>query len=100
LMAALHPAEHPDRKSIRRGVEWLISRQAADGSWPEPDTTGTGFPRVFYLKYDMYRNNWPLLALADFHRVLAMVGKNSGASQFGRSKGIDVLSPGSAGATS
>jgi Squalene-hopene cyclase C-terminal domain len=28
--------------------------------------TGTGFPRVFYLKYDMYRNNWPLMALARY----------------------------------
>jgi squalene-hopene/tetraprenyl-beta-curcumene cyclase len=70
LIAALQPGEHPARKSIRRGIEWLISNQAADGSWPEPDTTGTGFPRVFYLKYDMYRNNWPLLALADYRRLL------------------------------
>ena len=70
LLAALQPGEHPTRKSIRRGIEWLIARQAADGSWPEPETTGTGFPRVFYLKYDMYRNNWPLLALADYRRLL------------------------------
>ena len=27
---------------------------------------GTGFPRVFYLKYDMYRQNFPLLALATY----------------------------------
>jgi len=60
-----HPAAL-DRRSIRRGIEFLIARQAADGSWPEPETTGTGFPRVFYLRYDMYRNNWPLLALATF----------------------------------
>ena len=55
-----------DRRSIRRGVEYLVETQAADGSWTEPQTTGTGFPRVFYLRYDMYRNNWPLLALATF----------------------------------
>ena len=35
-----------------------------DGSWDEPQTTGTGFPKVFYLNYEMYRNNFPLLALA------------------------------------
>ncbi len=70
LMAALPPGEHPARKSIRRGIEWLIARQSADGSWPEPETTGTGFPRVFYLKYDMYRNNWPLLTLADYRRLM------------------------------
>jgi squalene-hopene/tetraprenyl-beta-curcumene cyclase len=41
-----------------------------DGSWTEPETTGTGFPRVFYLKYDMYRNSWPLLALATYRNLL------------------------------
>jgi squalene-hopene/tetraprenyl-beta-curcumene cyclase len=66
LLAALVPGEHPQRKSIRRGIEWLIERQNADGSWSEPATTGTGFPSVFYLKYDMYRNTWPLLALAQY----------------------------------
>lgn len=63
LIAASAP-EQLDRRCIRRGIEFLIERQSADGSWPEPETTGTGFPRVFYLRYDMYRNNWPLLALA------------------------------------
>lgn len=55
-----------DRRSIRNGIQFLLGRQSADGSWPEPQTTGTGFPRVFYLRYDMYRNNWPLLALATY----------------------------------
>jgi squalene-hopene/tetraprenyl-beta-curcumene cyclase len=55
-----------DCRSIRRGIGFLIETQNADGSWPEPDTTGTGFPGVFYLRYDMYRNNWPLMALAHF----------------------------------
>ena len=52
------------RRSVRRGVEYLLTNQSADGSWHEPETTGTGFPGVFYQRYDMYRNNWPLLALA------------------------------------
>lgn len=55
-----------DRPSIQRGLQYLIKKQDPDGSWPEPETTGTGFPKVFYLKYDMYRNNWPLLALATY----------------------------------
>jgi squalene-hopene/tetraprenyl-beta-curcumene cyclase len=69
LLAALTPGEHPQRKPIRRGIEWLLERQNADGSWPEPATTGTGFPRVFYLKYDLYRNTWPLVALGDYARA-------------------------------
>jgi squalene-hopene/tetraprenyl-beta-curcumene cyclase len=60
----------PKRSSLERGVEYLIQTQAEDGSWPELETTGTGFPRVFYLKYDMYRNAWPLLALATYRKLL------------------------------
>jgi squalene-hopene/tetraprenyl-beta-curcumene cyclase len=51
--------------SIAKGVRWLLDvRQSADGSWDESMgegptrqniITGTGFPRVFYLAYDMYR---------------------------------------------
>ena len=55
-----------NRKSVERAVGYLVSTQNPDGSWSETLITGTGFPRVFYLKYDMYRNNWPLMALARF----------------------------------
>jgi squalene-hopene/tetraprenyl-beta-curcumene cyclase len=60
----------PNRPSIHRGIEYLIRTQNADGTWTEPETTGTGFPRVFYLKYDMYRNSWPLLALATYRNMI------------------------------
>jgi squalene-hopene/tetraprenyl-beta-curcumene cyclase len=53
-------------KSVQRGIDFLVRRQNRDGSWTEPETTGTGFPKVFYLKYDMYRNKFPLLALATY----------------------------------
>jgi len=59
------------RPSIERGVDYLCRTQQPDGSWAEPFITGTGFPRVFYLKYDMYRNNWPLLALSDYRKLAA-----------------------------
>ncbi|PYK74452.1 MAG: squalene--hopene cyclase [Verrucomicrobia bacterium] len=48
------------------GLRYLLSTQQPDGSWHEPQITGTGFPGVFYLKYDMYRQNFPLLALATY----------------------------------
>ena len=54
--------------------------QNPDGSWPELETTGTGFPRVFYLKYDMYRNSWPLLALATYKQILDRVATENGAA--------------------
>ncbi len=55
-----------NRASISRGLRYLISTQENDGSWSEAEITGTGFPKVFYLKYDMYRQNFPLLALATY----------------------------------
>ena len=57
-------------ESLKRGIEHLSETQNADGSWTEHETTGTGFPKVFYLKYDMYRNTWPLLALATYQKLL------------------------------
>jgi squalene-hopene/tetraprenyl-beta-curcumene cyclase len=61
----------PHIPSLVRGIQYLMTTQNPDGSWSEEETTGTGFPKVFYLKYDMYRNSWPLLALATYKRLLA-----------------------------
>ena len=52
--------------SLQKGVEWLIEHQEAAGTWDETLSTGTGFPQVFYLSYHLYRNSFPLLALAGF----------------------------------
>jgi len=49
---------------VARGLQWLLDRQTEEGHWPEHATTGTGFPNVFYLSYAMYRDYFPLLALA------------------------------------
>jgi squalene-hopene/tetraprenyl-beta-curcumene cyclase len=59
-----------ERRSLQRGIEYLVNSQNPDGSWTEHETTGTGFPKVFYLKYDIYRNAWPLLALATYRQLL------------------------------
>ena len=71
--------DDPNRPSVRRGIEYLIRTQNADGSWTEHETTGTGFPKVYYLKYDMYRNTWPLLAMATCRDLLTRaVAKRDG----------------------
>jgi squalene-hopene/tetraprenyl-beta-curcumene cyclase len=62
--------DDPHRPGLVRGIQYLVQTQNADGSWTELETTGTGFPKVFYLKYDMYRNSWPLLALAAYRSLL------------------------------
>jgi squalene-hopene/tetraprenyl-beta-curcumene cyclase len=52
--------------AVRAGVDWLLAVQRDDGDWDEEPFTGTGFPRVFYLKYHLYRLYFPLMALARY----------------------------------
>jgi squalene-hopene/tetraprenyl-beta-curcumene cyclase len=61
--------------SVARGIAYLLKTQRKDGSWDEPFYTGTGFPRVFYLKYHMYRQYFPMIALTTYAKV--MTGKNT-----------------------
>jgi squalene-hopene/tetraprenyl-beta-curcumene cyclase len=64
--------------SVAKGVRWLIERQHADGSWDElvPGRngesyyTGTGFPRVFYLGYHLYKQYFPLMALTTYKKAM------------------------------
>ncbi len=53
-------------KAVERGIYYLLDTQHDDGSWDEPEFTGTGFPRVFYLRYHYYPIYFPLLALAQY----------------------------------
>jgi squalene-hopene/tetraprenyl-beta-curcumene cyclase len=55
-------------RSLQDGVQYLLKTQQADGSWHEDLATGTGFPRVFYLTYHLYRQSFPLLALAEVQK--------------------------------
>lgn len=55
--------------AVRRGIAFLNETQNADGTWDEDSFTGTGFPRVFYLKYHLYRVYFPVMALARFQAV-------------------------------
>jgi len=57
--------------SVARGIAYLLRTQKKEGSWDEPYYTGTGFPRVFYLMYHLYRQYFPLLALTTYSKVLA-----------------------------
>jgi squalene-hopene/tetraprenyl-beta-curcumene cyclase len=56
---------------VRAGVDYLLATQQPDGSWNEEQFTGTGFPKVFYLKYHMYPLYFPLMALARFERAVS-----------------------------
>jgi squalene-hopene/tetraprenyl-beta-curcumene cyclase len=62
-LLALHAAGERGSDAARRGVEWLVGCQRADGTWDEPQYTGTGFPRDFYINYHLYRLVFPIMAL-------------------------------------
>ena len=59
-----------DSPEVREGIEYLLRTQAEEGSWVETVYTGTGFPRIFYLRYDLYRIYFPLIALSKYKTSL------------------------------
>jgi len=71
-----------------KGIAWLLTQQRPDGSWDESVGTGnrrqarytaTGFPKVFYLAYHLYRQYFPLLALAGYRNAMAGVSSETNA---------------------
>jgi len=67
LMAATpNPATDP---AIEKAMLWLAQNQREDGNWTENFYTGTGFPKVFYLNYHLYRLYFPVTALARWRRI-------------------------------
>jgi squalene-hopene/tetraprenyl-beta-curcumene cyclase len=56
-------------EEVQAGIDYLLATQQPDGTWQEEPFTGTGFPKVFYLKYHMYALYFPLMALARFARA-------------------------------
>jgi squalene-hopene/tetraprenyl-beta-curcumene cyclase len=66
-------------ESVTRGVRFLLNTQQQDGSWEDEFFTGTGFPRVFYLKYHLYSTYFPVIALSQYYSRSA-VGRDRRAS--------------------
>jgi squalene-hopene/tetraprenyl-beta-curcumene cyclase len=64
-LLALHAAGEAREPSpaVARGVAWLVETQRADGTWDEPQYTGTGFPSDYYINYHLYRLSFPVMAL-------------------------------------
>jgi squalene-hopene/tetraprenyl-beta-curcumene cyclase len=69
--------------SVAKGIKWLLQMQCQDGSWDESMgegakregiITGTGFPKVFYLAYTLYRQYFPLMALTAYQRAMERQG--------------------------
>ena len=52
--------------AVIKGIQYLIQKLSPSGEIQEAEFTGTGFPRVFYLNYHIYRTTFPLIALARY----------------------------------
>jgi squalene-hopene/tetraprenyl-beta-curcumene cyclase len=81
LLALLAAGERGERaeagersQAVERGVRWLCERQRDDGSWDEPQFTGIGFPRDFYINYHLYRLVFPISALGRYLRAAPSAG--------------------------
>jgi squalene-hopene/tetraprenyl-beta-curcumene cyclase len=55
--------------SIEKGINYLLETQKSDGTWDEIYFTGTGFPCHFYLKYHLYQQYFPLMALGRYQAI-------------------------------
>jgi squalene-hopene/tetraprenyl-beta-curcumene cyclase len=64
LLALL--AAGPPGPAAEAGIRWLAEHQRADGTWDEPEYTGTGFPGDFYINYHLYRLVFPVSALGRY----------------------------------
>ncbi|MEI6234613.1 MAG: squalene--hopene cyclase [Planctomycetota bacterium] len=65
-LMGLISANQTNSQAVRRGIKYLLDTQTSDGTWDETLWTGTGFPKVFYLKYHYYRHYFPMMALAQY----------------------------------
>jgi squalene-hopene/tetraprenyl-beta-curcumene cyclase len=59
--------------AVKNGIRWLREHQLSDGTWEESTTTGTGFPRVFYIQYHLYKDYFPVLALGTYANRMEML---------------------------
>jgi len=69
-LLALLAAGRAATPAVQRGAAYLVATQKPDGSWYDTAWNGTGFPRVFMLKYHLYAKYFPLWALGIYRRAL------------------------------
>ena len=71
IIAAVEATGFKTTSALKDGVEYLIQTQKDDGTWNEAYFTGTGFPNHFYIKYHLYQQYFPLLALGKYQKLVA-----------------------------
>jgi squalene-hopene/tetraprenyl-beta-curcumene cyclase len=62
---------------VKAGVDYLVKTQNSQGRWDEEQFTGTGFPNHFMIRYHLYRDCFPLMALGTYLQALTtLAGAN------------------------
>jgi squalene-hopene/tetraprenyl-beta-curcumene cyclase len=77
-------AGRADGEAAHRGVQYLVEHQRGDGTWVDPTYTGTGFPRVFYLRYHLYPVMFPLMAISRHQAATARFSTTAAAGHASR----------------
>ncbi|EGC40360.1 hypothetical protein DICPUDRAFT_74059 [Dictyostelium purpureum] len=67
-LLSLMSAKYPDREPIERGIKFLISRQYANGDFPQESIIGV-FNFNCMISYSNYKNIFPLWALARYNNL-------------------------------
>lgn len=69
-LMGLIAAGEENSPEVERGFTYLLDTQNEKGTWDEQWFTGTGFPRVYYLRYHYYRHYFPLFAMGMYMRAV------------------------------
>ena len=69
-LLALLAAGRSGEPATVRGMDYLMKTQAEHGGWNESAFTGTGFPTDFMIRYHIYRDVFPLMALGRYRTAL------------------------------
>jgi squalene-hopene/tetraprenyl-beta-curcumene cyclase len=73
-LLALMAVGEAGSSTVARGIQFLVGTQKGDGTWDETQYTGTGFPKYFMIKYHIYRNCFPLMALGTYRTLTGGLG--------------------------
>jgi squalene-hopene/tetraprenyl-beta-curcumene cyclase len=68
-LLGLMAADEVGSNAVEKGIQYLLQTQNESGRWDEPYFTGTGFPRHFMIRYHLYRDYFPLMALGNYLQI-------------------------------
>lgn len=69
-LMALMAADEVGSAHVANGIGFLGMHKREGARWKEELYTGTGFPKIFYLKYHGYASYFPLWALARYENLI------------------------------